>query len=34
MRRNEQRGGGYGRGGDGDRLNRWEDTVANIILGT
>ena len=33
-RRNGRRGGGYGDDGDGDGLNRWEDTVANVILGT
>ena len=28
------RGGrGYGRDGGGDGINRWEDTVANVILG-
>ena len=27
-------GGGNGLGGDGDGLNRWEDTVVNLILGT
>ena len=26
-------GGGYGRDGDGKGINRWEDTVENIILG-
>ena len=26
--------GGDIKGGDGDGLNRWEDTVANLILGT
>ena len=27
-------GGGDIQDGDGDRLNRWENIVANIILGT
>ena len=26
--------GGDRQYGDGDRLNRWEDNVANLILGT
>ena len=29
-----EQGRGYGRGGDGYRLSRWEDNVANLTLGT
>ena len=27
-------GGGYGRGGDRDRLSQWEDNVEKLTLGT